>query len=706
MTDTPHPPLHVLAAAHGVAVEFWDWKGVHRTMSGETIRTVLHSLGVSAADDHAVAASLADLDLAPWRRTLPPVVVTRQGASPWVPVHVPDGARVHVWVEPEGGGPGRDAWHVDHWVEPRDVDGVRVGRATVQLPPDLPLGWHRLHAEVGDDRHETTTLVVTPARLELPPALRERRRWGVMTQLYQVRSARSWGVGDLADLGEIASWGAGLGADFVLVNPLHAAEPVAPMEPSPYLPTTRRFANPLYLRVEEVPEAAYLDAVDRARIESLAARAHALDGVDLVDRDAAWRLKDEALRLLFTVERTTGRERAFHAFREAQGEGLERYATWCAIAVAHGAAGATWPAGLDDPRSPEVAAFAAEHADEVTYHCWLQWLLDEAQGRAQRTALEAGMRLGVVTDLAVGVHPEGADAWALRDVLASGVTVGAPPDQFNQLGQNWHQPPWHPGRLAEAGYAPFRDMIRAVLKDSGGIRVDHVIGLFRLWWVPEGRTAAEGTYVRYDHEAMVGILCLEAARAGAFVVGEDLGVVEPSARDFLLERGVLGTSILWFEWTEDGRPLPPESYRELCLASVTTHDLPPTAGYLDLAHVELRAELGLLTRSVAEESAVEHEAIDKVTDALGDRGFLPTGTGRDDVMVGLHRWITATPSRLLGVALSDLVGDKRIINQPGTEDEYPNWRVPLSDTDGRLLGLEAAERIPLAARIAEVLPRA
>jgi 4-alpha-glucanotransferase len=315
------------------------------------------------------------------------------------------------------------------------------------------------------------------------------------------------------------------------------------------------------------------------------------------------------------------------------------------------------------------------------------------------------MRLGVVTDLAVGVHPEGADAWALRDVLASGVTVGAPPDQFNQLGQNWHQPPWHPGRLAEAGYAPFRDMVRAVLKDSGGIRVDHVIGLFRLWWVPEGRTAAEGTYVRYDHEAMVGILCLEAARAGAFVVGEDLGVVEPSAREFLLERGVLGTSILWFEWTPDGRPLPPEDYRELCLASVTTHDLPPTAGYLDLAHVELRAELGLLTRSVAEESAVEHEAIDRVTGALADRGFLAPGADRDEVLVGLHRWITATPSRLLGVALSDLVGDKRIINQPGTEDEYPNWRVPLTDTTGRLLGLEGAQRVPLAGRIAAVLPR-
>ena len=193
------------------------------------------------------------------------------------------------------------------------------------------------------------------------------------------------------------------------------------------------------------------------------------------------------------------------------------------------------------------------------------------------------MALGVVHDLAVGVHPEGADAWGLRDVLATGVSVGAPPDQFNQLGQNWSQPPWHPDRLAELGYAPFRDMVRALLQDAGGLRIDHVIGLFRLWWIPDGMSAAEGAYVRYDHEALIGILVLEAARAGAVVIGEDLGVVEPAARDYLRERGVLGTSILWFEWGEDGRLLPPEAYRELCLATVTTHDLPPTAGYLDLA---------------------------------------------------------------------------------------------------------------------------
>ena len=268
------------------------------------------------------------------------------------------------------------------------------------------------------------------------------------------------------------------------------------------------------------------------------------------------------------------------------------------------------------------------------------------------------------------------------------MTVGAPPDQFNQLGQNWDQPPWRPDRLAEQGYAPFRDMVRAALRDSGGLRIDHVIGLFRLWWIPAGLTPDRGTYVRYDHEALIGILVLEAERAGAVVIGEDLGVVEPTARDYLLERGLLGTSILWFEWDGE-RPRPPEAYRDLCLSSVTTHDLPPTAGYLGLEHVAVREALGLLTRSADEERAVERAAIARVEAALVARGLLAEGvTDVDDVLVALHRWIAGTPSRLLAVALADLVGDRRAVNQPGTQDEYPNWRVPLTGPDGERVLLD------------------
>jgi 4-alpha-glucanotransferase len=288
----------------------------------------------------------------------------------------------------------------------------------------------------------------------------------------------------------------------------------------------------------------------------------------------------------------------------------------------------------------------------------------------------------------------------MRSTYAEGVQVGAPPDPFNQLGQDWSQPPWQPGRLEEEGYAPFRDLVAAVLRHAGGVRVDHVIGLFRLWWIPAGLPASEGTYVRYDHEALIGVLALEAHRAGAVVVGEDLGVVEPSARDYLRSRGILGTSILWFERDHQGDPLPAERWRELCLASVTTHDLPPTAGYLAGDHVRLREQLGLLTRPLAEVQAADDAERESWLAELRRRGLLPDDASVEQTVAALHAYLSLTPARLRCVALTDAVGDRRTQNQPGTVDEYPNWRVPLSGPDGTPLWLEDVLASPRAAALA------
>ncbi len=712
MAPDPSSALLDLARAHRVSTEYWDWQGRHVVVPAATLVAVLAALGVDAGTEEAAAAALADVADAPWRRTLPGTVVCREGDAPWVPVHVPHGAGVRLEVGLEDGG-SVPARQVDHWVDPRTVDGALVGEATFELPGDLPLGWHTLTAHVGtpgeddgssDASRATSTLVVTPRVLELPRALRDRRVWGLMEQVYQVRSERSWGIGDTSDLADLAAWaGEDLGADFVLVNPLHAAEPVPPMEPSPYLPTTRRFANPVYLDVEAVPEVARLAAGPRARVEEHASRARALDDRDALNRDAAWAAKRAALAEVHAAGLTGRRRRDFQRYLAREGEGLLTYATWCALAEVHGLPWTGWPEELQDPTSPAVAAFRDDHAAEVEFHQWLQWLLEQQLREVQRDALAAGMSLGVVHDLAVGVAPDGADAWGLADTLALGVSVGAPPDQFNQRGQDWNQPPWRPDRLPERGYAPYRDMLRTVLRDSGGIRVDHIIGLFRLWWVPEGRTPDEGTYVRYDHEALIGILVLEAQRAGAVVVGEDLGVVEPWVRDYMRERGVLGTSILWFERDDEGRPLPPERYRELCLSTVTTHDLPPTAGYLSLEHVALRDRLGLLTRPVEEERAAEEAAVEEVRAVLRERGLLAEGAGIPETVEALHRYVAQTPSRMVGVAVTDLVGDVRTINQPGTQDEYPNWRLPLAGPDGRPVGLGDVLAAPLAERLAEVL---
>lgn len=692
-TPPPSEPLLRLARAHGVAPEFGEFGGGVRQVDAGTLVGVLAALGVDASSPERIEVALRHAEDTPWRRVLPPVVVLRQSQEFQVAVHIAHGDPVQAWIEldaAEGHGHrtrGGTSEHVelsqaDVYIEPRTVDGRQLGRATFVVPAGLPLGWHLLRTS-GPSGEAACPIAVTPDRLELPDALAGRRAWGLMVQLYSVRSRASWGAGDLRDLADLA-WlsGTEAGAQFVLINPLHAAEPVPPLTPSPYLPTTRRFVNPIYLRVEDVNETAYLSSADRALVEWSAEAALALDTDDgPIDRDAVWAAKKAALEVVFAVPRTAARQSAFDEFRHREGRGLEDFALWCALVETHGLP--PWPADLRDPAAPGSLRARTGLADRVLFFCWLQWLADQQLATAQRTAHEAGMSVGVMHDLAVGVHPGGADAWALGSVLAHGASVGAPPDMYNQQGQDWSQPPWHPEELARVAYRPYRDMLRTVLRHAGAVRIDHIIGLFRLWWIPQGAAPSAGTYVRYDHDAMIGILALEAHRAGAVVIGEDLGNVEPWVRDYLSGRGVLGTSILWFEKDEAGRPLPPEHYRRLALASVTTHDLPPTAGYLADEHVRLRERLGLLTEPVEQVRRAAREEREAMLDALRSRDLLGSDPSEREIVEALHRYVLLTPSVLVGVSLADAVGERRAQNQPGTDREYPNWQVPLADGSGR-----------------------
>ena len=682
--------LRHLADAYGVATEYWDQAGSLVQVGEATVAAVLTALGLDVSSGEAIQAALHEKGLRDWRRMLPPVFVMRQGTDQRLWVHVPDGRPVSVWIGLEDGAIVHPE-QVDHWVDPVEVDGVRIGEASFRLPGDLPLGWHVIHASSDDDVAESP-LVVAPQRLD-PDAIAGERQWGFMTQVYAMRSRRSWGLGDLHDLRELAVWsGRELGAGFVLINPLHAASPVPPMTPSPYLPVTRRFANPMYLRIEDIPEYRELAESVLNGIETLAAQLRRLDlTADLLDRDAVWSAKRTALEAVFQVPLAPGRAEQFQEFRDQQGPGLADFATWCGISDVYGAP-AGWPDDLDHPGSAAVAEFREEHRDGVRFHEWLQWLLDEQLATGQREARQAGMAIGLMHDLAVGVHPEGADAWALQDVLARGVSVGAPPDMYNQMGQDWSQPPWRPDALAEAAFIPFRDMLRTVLAHAGGLRIDHVLGLFRLWWVPQGFPAYAGTFVRFDYGSMLSVLMLEAHRAGAIVVGEDLGTVEPWVQEALAERGILGTSILWFE-VESGVIRDPLSWRRDVLASVSVHDLPPTAGYLRDEHVRIRSELGLLTTPEDEErenASRERQAWAEVLRShgwLGDAD-LSTDEGLEALTIGLHRAVAESPARLVGVALPDVVGDRRAQNQPGTDQEYPNWRVPMTDGEGHAVTLE------------------
>ncbi|YAL84245.1 4-alpha-glucanotransferase [Dermacoccaceae bacterium W4C1] len=678
--------LSELATAHGVATEYWDWKGHQVKVSHDTLRAVLAALGVDAGDETRARAALKARRDRALQQTLPPVVVTREGSAGKVAVRLPADAEVTLALEVEEVPGSRSLSLPEQHQTHATGQGESWSEYSLTLPADLPLGYHVLR--VAGDVSGACTVIVTPEKLELPSAVADHQAWGLTTQLYAVRSEQSWGLGDVADLAELGSWGGRQGADFVLVNPMHAAEPAGTMEPSPYLPVTRRFFNPMYIRVEEVPEMGYLSSAEHQMIEWHGDDARRLNGLADLDRDSSWEAKQAALRIVFRQRRTHRRRRDFEEFCAREGQGLIDYATWCAFVVEHGLTQKDWPTGLNDPTSKETEAERRRLAEEVEFHSWMQWIVQQQLADCQRELRAAGMSIGVLHDLAVGVHPGGSDAWSLADVLATGMSVGAPPDDYNVSGQDWSQPPWRPDRLAEMAYQPYRDMLRTVLRVAGGLRVDHILGLFRLWWVPQGRSAKQGTYVRYDHEAMVGILALEAHRANAIVIGEDLGTVEDWVRDYLTERGVLGTSILWFERQDGGAPRPPESYRHLCLASVTTHDLPPTAGYLQGEHIRVRSELGLLPGSFEQESAADEKSRDQVLADLRTRGLLTKDAGVEEQVRALYRYLRFSPAALLGVAVPDLVGDERTINQPGTDEEYPNWRLPLADPAGEPLMLE------------------
>ena len=698
------PALRDLSELYQISTEFWDWKGHYTEVDDASVIAVLGAFDVDASTPDKARAAVSSYHARVWQRALPPCVVVEQGAAKTFPVHVRAGASAHAFVRLEDGGT-VDLRQVENPYPDREVDGEWIGEASFAVPVELPLGYHRIVLR-SEDREVESSLIVTPPWLGFPRQMGDKRIWGFATQLYSVTSHDSWGVGDLTDLADMAVWSATKHfASYVLINPLHAAQPVAPMEPSPYLPSSRRYVNPLYIRPEAIPEYAWLSSTDRDAIhETRRELSEELVGSVRVERDASWDAKREALELVFRTGRKRARQMAFEDFQRREGRQLRDFATWCALSEKHGRSWRDWPEALRRPSSPEVAEFAAEDADLVTFYMWLQWIADTQLSSAQQAAKDSGMPIGIVSDLAVGVNADGAETWALHTVFANGVAVGAPPDPYNQSGQNWGQPPWRPDRLADLAYAPFRSMVAGILRHSGGVRVDHIIGLFRLWWIPDGYRPQQGAYVRYDHEALVGILALEANRAGALVIGEDLGTVEPWVRDYLRRRGILGTSILWFEYDHEGKPLAPEWWREYCMASVTTHDLPPTVGYLAHDHVRLRYQLGLLTESLDSEIEADAREQSAVIGMLESRGALSQDDrDTEDITLALHRFLTWTPSRVLNVALTDAVGERRSQNQPGTIDEYPNWRVPLAGPDGKRLYLEDLYGSDRVRRLSDVL---
>lgn len=650
--------LRRIAAAHGVATSYRNERRVPVEVDADVVIRVLGLLDVDASSETARRTELARLAERERAGLLAPTVAVRLHGRP----HPFPGA---IALQAENG------------------DRIEVAD---ELPGDLTPGWYTLSTRDG----QQTTLVAAPPKV--PSA---QPSWGWMLQLYALRSARSWGIGDLGDLREFTMWTArehGSGA--VLLNPLHAPGPTHPVQPSPYTPSSRRFANPLALRIEDVDAYRRADPDTRAEVDAL----RVSSTTPRIDHDLVWSAKRSALELLW---RSEGRPDLLGESTD----GLRDWATYCALAERHGGRWSRWPEPLRDVTSSAVAEARRELAPRVAFHAWVQRQCAEQLTAVRDAAADAGMSVGVLHDLAVGVDADGADAWALADVLATGVSIGAPPDNFTPRGQDWGLPPWRPDRLAATGYAALRDMLRAVLAHADGLRIDHVAGLWRLWWVPPGEGPDRGTYVHYDADVMLAVLALEAHRAGAVVVGEDLGTVEPEVTEALADNDMLGCAVSWFTRDESapGEPLlTPAQWPTRAAASISTHDLPTAAGFLRAEHVRARADLGLLDDVPGERNSAERERTEWLA-LLRAEGFLPAadaepGSEPDEaaIILALHRFLAATPSRLKLISPYDVIAEPRQPNLPGTIDEYPNWRLSLPLTleefrdDPRVAAIAAA----------------
>jgi 4-alpha-glucanotransferase len=519
----------------------------------------------------------------------------------------------------------------------------------------------------------------------------ESRMWGWQAQLYQLRGADSWGIGDLGDLHDLVVGMAAHGADLLLVNPLHAITPVAPIAHSPYYPSSRRFTDQVSVSVTSLLEYRSAPASLRAEVDALRPPSG-----PLIDRQSIWAAKLAAFELLVPAE--------YEISGQPDPVQLREFGVFCALAEKHGRRWRDWPESL---RHPGPAADEAADPARVWLHVWIQIAARGQLLDAQAAARKAGMRIGIVHDLAVGIDPEGADGWLLSDFIAPGCSVGAPPDALNEIGQDWGLPTFRRDRLAEANFAPWKDVVAAASRYGGGLRIDHVMGLCRLWWVPAGLGAVNGTYVQGNGAAMLAAVVEVAREHNCVVIGEDLGTVDPDFQWAMGEAGVLGTAVLYFQQDHIGAIVPPEHWRHNVVATVTTHDLPTARAFLRGEHVDLREMAGVLGLPIEEAralAAVEREA---VLAMLRNIGLIGSHTGEDAIVEAMHVALCRSPSRLVLAAVADAVGDLRQPNLPGTLDEYDNWRLPLTDVNGAEVSvtdfLAAAGTISLASKMTEEL---
>ena len=684
--------LQRLSQLYGIEPGYHDVWGNWKSPSDETLRALLRAMGVDAHDPGAVDATLERHERERWLRVLAPISVVRaKDLARGVRLQLQESSlsRPLAWRIAEEAGDVREEGFTPlklPLVEEHALGDVRLRAFCLPLPHDLPEGYHRLSVLEGDTLLATGVVAVVPERCYLPPLLANGGRvWGATLQLYGVRSAREAGIGSFSELRLAAeSWGA-RGAALLGTNPLHALSLRDPGHASPYSPSSRLFFNPLYIDVEAVAdfgelaaESADLPKQWRAQCEPL----RAAPEVDYAGVAAAKRAMFERLYDNFRKKHLQGaspRARAFNQFREMRGQALRRHALHDALADHFGKPWREWPEALRNPASAEARKFCEEHPEKVGLHEYLQWQAHLQLAAAQARCLEAGMTVGLYADLAISIGPDGSEAWANQHLYALGVSVGAPPDEFNTQGQDWGLPPLAPERMREAAYAPLIATLRANMMHAGALRIDHVMGLSRLWWVPHGMSPADGAYVRYPVEDLLGIVALESHRNRCLVIGEDLGTVSDALRQALADAEVLSYRVLLFE-RQGERFKAPSEFPRRALVAWSTHDLPTFTGWWQEEDIRTRGELGLLDAAAMEQQRADRRgARAALVRSLVDEGLVEAGTPTEGpatagLFEAVQLFVARAPCAVMVVQMEDVLGVAEQPNLPGTVDQHPNWR--------------------------------
>ncbi len=688
--------LDCLAKMAGLEPQYWDIWGTLHKASDDTKRTILGAMGIAAEDDAAAEASMRHMEEVSWRRPLPPVLVLRTGEQLQVPLSLAaqfGSTELCCEVMEEGGTEHRFFFRAADLplTEVRDVDQDRMERRQLRLPFELPMGYHDLvlvNLDVPAMR-----LIVAPRTCFMPePLARGEKQWGISAHLYSIRSRRDWGIGDFTALRHLVDVASEASASAVGVNPLHALFLDDPERASPYSPSSRLFLNTLYIDVERVDEFARC-AQARQMVETYRTEIDRLRAEPLVDYARVAAVKQAVLKKVFACYQNhtpLGNDGAFHdedfrQYRDVHGtDRLRRFAVFEALSEHFGGvAWQKWPEPFRDPHSMEVAEFAEAHHQRVAYSEFLQWQADRQLGEVHRRATELGLTVGLYRDLAVGVDPAGADAWGEQDVVVTQAHVGAPPDPFNMLGQDWGLPPLNPVALRDKAYEPFTAILRANMRHAGALRIDHVMALLHLYWIPADAPAEDGVYLAYPFEDLLGILALESQRNHCMIIGEDLGTVPEGFRERMALANVLSYRVLYFE-KEGDRFKRPYEYPDLALACVTTHDLATLAGFWKGSDIELRRDLNLYPSLAAEQGEWQERTRDRMIllTALAEENLLPRETDEEkarrtispELVAAVHRYLALSPAMLLMVQIDEITEEEKQINLPGTVDEYPNWR--------------------------------